>query len=222
MPRKPTAMSNPLEAGSPTASNVLDARPGRQSSLGGSECHSRPQSSRAVRPYNSRHPRLTIANDHNLDGRFGDNNNLILAAILEYSTDIDINSNDIEASAFEHRSDAGQGLAEQARSDPDRTVALGPLSDPVRRAMVERLAERPCSVGRLASGFPISRAAISQHLKVLLNAGLVDYRKRGALNVYSVNPEPLLRLNGYLRDLCREAEVSARARRDDALAVERA
>ncbi len=90
--------------------------------------------------------------------------------------------------------------------DPARTVALGALSDPVRRAMVERLAEQPCSVGRLASGFPISRAAISQHLKVLLNAGLVAYRKCGAQNVYRVNPEPLLRLRGYLLDLCREAQ----------------
>ena len=103
--------------------------------------------------------------------------------------------------------------ADDAR-DPARTVALSVLSDPVRRAMIERLAEEPCSVGRLASGFPISRAAISQHLKVLLNAGLVAYRKRGALNVYRVNPEPLLRLRGYLLDLCREAQWAAKDQRE--------
>ena len=104
--------------------------------------------------------------------------------------------------------------------DPARTVALSVLSDPVRRAMIERLAEEPCSVGRLASGFPISRAAISQHLKVLLDAGLVAYRKRGALNVYRVNPEPLLRLRGYLLDLCREAQWAAKDQRELAPALE--
>jgi len=106
--------------------------------------------------------------------------------------------------------------------DPTRTAALVVLADPVRRAMVERLIDRPCSVGRLAAGFAISRAAISQHLKVLLRAGLVTYRKRGAHNIYSVNPEPLLRLNGYVQELSREARWTANLQRQQAKAFEAA
>ena len=92
-----------------------------------------------------------------------------------------------------------------------RTVALIALADPVRLQLVRRLAEGPCSVRRLAEGFPISRAAISQHLKVMLNLGLVDYRKHGPLNIYSLNPEPLQRLQSYLEDLTRTAVHSAEA-----------
>ncbi len=106
--------------------------------------------------------------------------------------------------------------------DPARANAFVMLADPVRRAMVERLVNRPSSVGRLAAGFPISRAAISQHLKVLLRAGLVSYRKRGAHNIYTVNPEPLLRLQGYVQELSREARWTASEQRRQAAAFEAA
>ncbi len=111
----------------------------------------------------------------------------------------------------------------RGRGGPDddaRTAALEVLADPVRRAMVERLVDRPSSVGRLASGFAISRAAISQHLKILLRAGLVTYLKRGAHNIYSVNPEPLQRLHGYVQELSREARWTASQQGHQARAFE--
>jgi DNA-binding transcriptional ArsR family regulator len=61
------------------------------------------------------------------------------------------------------------------------------LADPTRRAIFERLAERPVAVGELASGFPVSRPAVSQHLKVLKEAGLVCDRRAGKQRIYSVD-----------------------------------
>ena len=96
------------------------------------------------------------------------------------------------------------------------------LADPIRQALVERLVQQPCSVGRLAEGFPVSRAAISQHLKVLLDAKVVKYRKVGPRNIYSVDPEPLQRLGGYLQDLCLYARRSSRELDETAARFERA
>jgi DNA-binding transcriptional ArsR family regulator len=96
-------------------------------------------------------------------------------------------------------------------ADSGQTVALIALADPVRLQLVRQLAEGPCSVRRLAEGFPISRAAISQHLKVMLNLGIVDYSKHGPLNIYSLNPEPLQRLQSYLGELTQSAARSAEA-----------
>jgi DNA-binding transcriptional ArsR family regulator len=63
------------------------------------------------------------------------------------------------------------------------------LGDPTRRAILERLAERPRAVGDLASGLPVSRPAVSQHLKVLKDAGLVVDRAAGNRRVYQLNPD---------------------------------
>jgi len=68
---------------------------------------------------------------------------------------------------------------------PDSWSALG---DPTRRAIFARLADRPCAVGELASGLPVSRPAVSQHLKVLREAGLVVDRKAGNRRIYAVDP----------------------------------
>jgi DNA-binding transcriptional ArsR family regulator len=62
------------------------------------------------------------------------------------------------------------------------------LGDPTRRAIVECLAERPRAVGELADVLPISRPAVSQHLKVLKDAGLVTDRAAGTRRVYRLNP----------------------------------
>ena len=63
------------------------------------------------------------------------------------------------------------------------------LGDPTRRAIFERLAERPQAVGELASELPVSRPAVSQHLKVLKDAGLVVDRPAGTRRIYQLNPD---------------------------------
>ncbi len=63
------------------------------------------------------------------------------------------------------------------------------LGDPTRRAVFERLADRPRAVGELASELPISRPAVSQHLKVLKDAGLVTVRVVGTRRIYQVRPD---------------------------------
>lgn len=71
----------------------------------------------------------------------------------------------------------------------DRVFAA--LADPTRRALFERLAQRPQSVGALASGMPISRPAVSQHLKVLKEAGLVADDAHGTSRIYRIDPHGL-------------------------------
>jgi DNA-binding transcriptional ArsR family regulator len=63
------------------------------------------------------------------------------------------------------------------------------LGDPTRRAIVERLAERPRAVGDLAGELPVSRPAVSQHLKVLKDAGLVVDRPAGSRRIYQLDPD---------------------------------
>jgi DNA-binding transcriptional ArsR family regulator len=72
------------------------------------------------------------------------------------------------------------------------------LGDPTRRAIFEQLAERPRAVGELASELPVSRPAVSQHLKVLKEARLVVDQRVGTRRVYQVDPEGLRLLRGYL------------------------
>jgi DNA-binding transcriptional ArsR family regulator len=76
--------------------------------------------------------------------------------------------------------------------------ALAALADPTRRAIFERLAQRPCAVGELARELPVSRPAVSQHLKVLKQAGLVADTPVGTRRVYRVNPDGLGALRAYL------------------------
>ena len=72
------------------------------------------------------------------------------------------------------------------------------LGDPTRRAIVERLAERPSAVGELAAELPISRPAVSQHLKVLKDAGLVVERAAGTRRIYRLNPAGVSALRDQL------------------------
>jgi DNA-binding transcriptional ArsR family regulator len=71
------------------------------------------------------------------------------------------------------------------------------LGDSTRRAIVERLLRGPVSVGKLASEFPMSRPAISQHLRVLKNANLIFDRADGTRRVYQLNPEGFEPLRAY-------------------------
>jgi DNA-binding transcriptional ArsR family regulator len=75
---------------------------------------------------------------------------------------------------------------------------LGTLADRTRRAIVTCLAERPRAVGELADELPVSRPAVSQHLKVLKDAGLVTERAAGTRRVYRLNPAGVLALRDQL------------------------
>jgi len=72
------------------------------------------------------------------------------------------------------------------------------LADPVRRAMLETLNEGPLTAGALADRFPISRPAVSRHLKVLRQAGLVSVTTSGRTRMYRVEPGPLAEVEGWL------------------------
>src|SRR5213075_3197482 len=72
------------------------------------------------------------------------------------------------------------------------------LADPTRRAIFERLIEHPSAVGELADELPISRPAVSQHLKVLKDAGLVTDRAAGTRRVYRLNPAGVAALRDQL------------------------
>jgi DNA-binding transcriptional ArsR family regulator len=71
------------------------------------------------------------------------------------------------------------------------------LADPTRRAIFERLARGPRAVGELAEDFPVSRPAVSQHLRVLKDAGLVSDRRDGNRRVYAVDPHGVEAMRAY-------------------------
>ena len=72
------------------------------------------------------------------------------------------------------------------------------LADPTRRAIFERLARGPRAVGDLAGEFPVSRPAVSQHLRVLKDAGLVADRRDGNRRLYRVDPHGVEAMRAYL------------------------
>jgi len=75
-------------------------------------------------------------------------------------------------------------------------AALSALGDPTRRQIFERLAASPAAVGELARGLPVSRPAVSQHLRVLKEAGLVSETPDGARRIYRLDPRGV----GAMRD----------------------
>jgi len=72
------------------------------------------------------------------------------------------------------------------------------LADGTRRAILARLAEGPQAVGALADGLPVTRSAVSQHLKVLKDAGLVSERAQGTRRIYRLNPAAVAALRDQL------------------------
>jgi len=90
--------------------------------------------------------------------------------------------------------------------DSDRAVdAWSALADGTRRAIVACLAEGPQAVGQLAAGLPVSRSAVSQHLKVLKDAGLVSERAAGTRRIYRLNPVAVAALRDQLDTFWRRA-----------------
>lgn len=77
-------------------------------------------------------------------------------------------------------------------------ASLDALGDPTRRAVLERLSHEPRSVTDVAEGLPVSRPAVSQHLRVLLDAGLVQAERAGRQHLYSVRPAGLAELRAWL------------------------
>jgi DNA-binding transcriptional ArsR family regulator len=77
-------------------------------------------------------------------------------------------------------------------------TALEALADPTRRAVFERLRQGPSPVGRLASFLPVSRPAVSQHLRVLKEAGLVTEEQDGTRRIYRIDPSGLGQLRAWL------------------------
>lgn len=79
-----------------------------------------------------------------------------------------------------------------------RTDGWTALGDPTRRAILEHLADRPRAVGELAAELPVSRPAVSQHLRVLKGAGLVVDRPEGTRRIYHVDPDGVAALRADL------------------------
>src|SRR5690242_19342772 len=76
--------------------------------------------------------------------------------------------------------------------------SLGALGDPTRRAIFERVAARPSAVVDLARGLPVSRPAVSQHLRVLKEAGLVREISQGTRRIYSLDPRGIAAMQRWL------------------------
>jgi DNA-binding transcriptional ArsR family regulator len=88
---------------------------------------------------------------------------------------------------------------------------LAALGDPTRRAIFEHLADRPRAVGELARELPVSRPAVSQHLKVLKDAGLVIDRPAGNRRIYQLDPAGVGALRAYLDQFWNKALAEFKA-----------
>ncbi|HEX9528344.1 MAG TPA: metalloregulator ArsR/SmtB family transcription factor [Streptosporangiaceae bacterium] len=84
-------------------------------------------------------------------------------------------------------------------------AALGALGDPTRRAIFECLARRPMAVGQLSADLPVTRPAVSQHLKVLKQVGLVTDHADGTRRIYQINPEGVQAIRYYLDQMWNQA-----------------
>jgi DNA-binding transcriptional ArsR family regulator len=80
-------------------------------------------------------------------------------------------------------------------------IMLAALGDSTRREIFERIASRSSSVGELAAALPISQPAVSQHLRVLRQAGLVEVRKEGSRRMYRISPQGVAQLRDYVEAL---------------------
>ena len=86
-------------------------------------------------------------------------------------------------------------------------TAIQALGDPTRRAVFEQLRRGPRAVGEIAAELPVSRPAVSQHLRVLKEAGLVTDRQNGTRRLYRVDQDGLAELRAYLESFWDEALV---------------
>jgi DNA-binding transcriptional ArsR family regulator len=92
----------------------------------------------------------------------------------------------------------------------NHAAVLTALADPTRRAIFERLARSPGAVGELAREMPVSRPAVSQHLKVLKSAGLVTDRAAGTRRVYSVDSAGVAAIREYFEQFWQQSLASFR------------
>lgn len=97
--------------------------------------------------------------------------------------------------------------------------ALDALGEPTRRRIFELLRDGPVAVGALASQLPVSRPAVSQHLRVLEGAGLVTHRRLGTRRLYEIDPRGVDELRAWVDDfwseaLARYAEAATRRGRE--------
>ena len=96
-------------------------------------------------------------------------------------------------------------------------AAMAALSDPTRRLVFERILAAPRPVAAIAEGLPVSRPAVSQHLKVLREAGLVNERRQGTRRFYVANPQALGELRTAIEAMWREALGGMAARIEEEL-----
>jgi len=96
-------------------------------------------------------------------------------------------------------------------------AALAALSDPTRRLVFERVLAAPQPVGTIAAGLPVSRPAVSQHLKVLKASGLISERRQGTRRLYVADAEALGELRAAIEAMWREALGGMAARIDEEL-----
>ena len=90
-------------------------------------------------------------------------------------------------------------------------TAMDALGDPTRRAIFEQLRRGPRAVGEIASELPVSRPAVSQHLRVLKDAGLVTERREGTRRLYRLDPDGLGELRDYFDGFWTEALAGFKA-----------
>jgi DNA-binding transcriptional ArsR family regulator len=94
---------------------------------------------------------------------------------------------------------------------------LAALADPTRRQIFDRVLTAPQPVGAIADGLPVSRSAVSQHLKVLKEAGLISERRQGTRRLYVADPQALGELRMAIETMWREALAGMAARIDEEL-----
>lgn len=89
--------------------------------------------------------------------------------------------------------------------------AFNALGDPTRRAIFEKLHDRPMAVVDIADGLPVSRPAVSQHLKILKEAKLITLKTEGNKNIYALDREGILAMRDYLDKFWNEALANFKA-----------
>jgi DNA-binding transcriptional ArsR family regulator len=87
-------------------------------------------------------------------------------------------------------------------------TAFNALGDPTRRAIFEKLKHGPLSVVHIADGIPVSRPAVSQHLRVLKEAKLISISRHGTRSIYGINKEGIIAMRNYLDKFWDEALVA--------------
>ena len=94
-------------------------------------------------------------------------------------------------------------------------ATLAALSDPTRRLVFERILASPRPVAAIAEGLPVSRPAVSQHIKVLKEAGLITERRNGTRRLYAANPQALGELRAAIEAMWHEALGNVAAALDE-------